>query len=308
MSKVLLTGGTGFFGKNIQAEFKKQGRELTALGSADADLRTGKHEFGYILRDIAPDVVIHAAARCGGIGANRAQPGDFFQDNMRMGLNVFDACVQEGVTSIVFLGTTCSYPSEGRIPYEETTLWNGYPEPTNAPYGIAKRALMECLEAYHRQYKLNSITLLPTNLYGKYDHYDLETSHVLPAMIRKVKEAEGNSITLWGTGTPTRDLLYAGDAAEAVVRAVDRVQTIEGTEAVNLGSGREVSIRELIEIIQDTMGTDFDVEWDRTKPDGQKRRLLDTRKAKAFLDWEATTSLEEGVVECLREDGACPSH
>ena len=245
--------------------------------------------------DHKPDVVIHLAAEVGGIGANQANPGRFFFANMAMGLNLIEEARVRGVEKFVQVGTVCSYPKNCPAPFREESLWDGFPEETNAPYGVAKRTLGVMLDAYRRQYGFNGIYLIPVNLYGPGDNFDPEMSHVIPAMIRKFCDAvdQGrDAVTVWGGGTITREFLYVDDAAEAVVKATE---TCDDSEPINLGTGREISIADLAQRIASLCGFSGRIEWDGSKPDGQPRRRLDTARATRRLDWRAKVDLEEGL-------------
>jgi GDP-L-fucose synthase len=270
------------------------GYKSVALGSRDGDLREAKH-CSALFDVYRPDTVIHLAAVVGGIGANRQHPGKFWRDNTLMGINVLDACVKHGVERLVLASTTCAYPKRPeRIPFLESDMWNGYPEETNAPYGIAKKSLMVGANAYAAEYGLDVVTVVPTNLYGPGDNFDLKSSHVIPAMIRRMHEAKVAGlpeVVLWGTGHPTRDFLYVADAAHAIVRSMDA--TTPGP--INLGSGVEVSMYKLATIIKDIVSYKGRIQWDPSKPDGQPRRCLDTAMAIRELNWEATTPLEIGL-------------
>ncbi|UCF69262.1 MAG: GDP-L-fucose synthase, partial [Acidobacteriota bacterium] len=242
-----------------------------------------------------PHVVIHLAAEVGGIGANRAQPGRFFFANMAMGMHLIEQARARGLKKFVQVGTVCAYPKFTPVPFREQDLWNGYPEETNAPYGIAKKALFVMLEAYRQQYGLASAVVVPVNLYGPGDNFNLESSHVIPALIRKcleAVEAGGSSITCWGTGNASREFLYVDDAAEGVIAAAERM---EEPKPINLGTGREISICELAASIALTCGFNGTIEWDVEKPDGQPRRCLDTSRAAKLLGWRAQVTLEEGL-------------
>jgi GDP-L-fucose synthase len=245
--------------------------------------------------DFMPDVVIHLAAEVGGIGANREHPGRFFYANMAMGLHLVDEARQHGIKKFVQAGTVCAYPKHTPVPFREEELWNGYPEETNAPYGVAKKALFVMLDGYRREYGLKSAVAVPVNLYGPGDNFDLETSHVIPALIRKCVEAKrrgDEAITVWGTGTASREFLYVDDAAEGILKAAE---TMDDPVPINLGTGQEVTIRELVETIVRLTGFEGRIDWDDTKPDGQPRRCLDTSRAKDKLGFEAETPLEEGL-------------
>jgi GDP-L-fucose synthase len=293
--KVVVTGGAGFLGRRVIARLNQEGvREITVPRSSDCDLV----KFGdaaRLLDSAKPDIVIHLAAKVGGIGANRENPGKFFYDNLMMGVQLMEISRQTGVHKFVAAGTICAYPKFTPLPFKEENLWDGYPEETNAPYGLAKKMLLVQAQAYRQQYGFNAIFLLPVNLYGPEDNFDLDTSHVIPAMIRKCVEAvrEGRSeIVLWGTGTPTREFLYVDDAAEGIVSAAEKYNS---SEPVNLGASREVSIKDLAGMIANLTGFQGRVVWDPSKPDGQPRRALDTSRAQSEFDFRALTSLEEGL-------------
>ena len=297
---VMVTGGSGFLGSHLveDLEARSESVDIFVPRSDEYDLRNRK-EIQKALADSEPDIIIHLAASVGGIGANRKNPGQYFYDNAIMGIELIEQARQFGVEKFTILGTICSYPEETPVPFSEDDLYNGYPEPTNAPYGIAKKALLTQSQAYRKQYDFNSIYLMPVNLYGPRDDFDLESSHVIPAIIRKcvaAREAGDDTITAWGTGEPTREFLYVRDAAEGILDATERY---DRSEPVNLGSGNEISIRELVETIADVTGFDGQVDWDTSKPDGQMRRCLDTSRAKEYFDWEATTDFEVGLEEAV---------
>lgn len=293
---VMVTGGSGFLGSHLveDLEARSDDVEIFVPRSRTYDLRK-KPDIKQAFEDSGADAVIHLAATVGGIGANRENPGRYFYDNATMGIELIEQARQFDVDKFTTIGTICSYPEHAPIPFSEDELFNGYPEETNAPYGIAKKALLTQTWAYRKQYDFNGIYLLPVNLYGPRDDFDLETSHVIPAIIRKcveAREAGEDSITAWGTGEPTREFLYVEDAAEGILDATERY---DGREPVNLGSGREIAIRDLVELIAEVVGFDGEIEWDTSKPDGQPRRQLDTSRAKDRFNWEATTSLREGL-------------
>lgn len=297
--KVLVTGAGGFLGRHVIDELQERGASFRALhGKADCDLRDvadTEEEF----RAYKPDVVFHLAAVVGGIGANSKRPADFFIDNALMGSSILNACRKYRIEKLILVGTTCSYPKFPKIPFHEADLWNGYPEETNAPYGIAKRALMVGSEAMIQQYGIKVANIIPTNLYGPGDHFDLETSHVIPAMIRKMHEAKGKSdVTLWGTGKPTRDFLYVKDAAAAIVNAGE---LIENGRPINIGSSQEVSMAELAETIKQVVGFTGNIIWDHSKPDGQPRRLLDSSYAHVTLKWKPSYSLIKGLTDTYEQ-------
>ena len=293
---VMVTGGAGFLGSHLVKDLESRSENVDVFvpRSDEYDLRNGE-DIGRALDDSDPEVVIHLAATVGGIGANHENPGRYFYDNAMMGIELIEQARQFGVEKFTILGTICAYPEETPVPFSEEDLFDGYPEPTNAPYGIAKKALLTQSKAYRKQYGFNSIYLMPVNLYGPRDDFDLESSHVIPAIIRKCVEARNrgdNAITAWGTGEPTREFLYVKDAAEGILDATEKYN---GSEPVNLGSGMEISIRELVETIADVTGFEGKVKWDTSKRDGQMRRCLDTLRAKEYFGWEATTDFETGL-------------
>lgn len=294
-TRIIVTGGAGFLGQHVVKQLKHQGlSNLFVPRSKDYDLRKEDH-IRTMLQTIRPDMVLHLAAVVGGIGANQKNPGKFFYDNAIMGLQLLEQCRSEGVGKFVGIGTICSYPKYTPVPFEESQLWNGYPEETNAPYGLAKKMMLVQSEAYRQQYGYNSIFLLPVNLYGPGDNFDLESSHVIPAIIRKCEEAiQGGdrSITLWGDGQVTREFLYVEDAARGIVLAA---QQYNSSDPVNLGSGVEIRIGDLAEQIRRLTGFQGDIVWDSTKPNGQPRRSLDTRRAKSCFGFEAATKMDEGL-------------
>ncbi len=293
---VMVTGGSGFLGSHLVKDLESRSDtvDIFVPRSDEYDLRHCE-EIKQALSDAEPDTIIHLAASVGGIGANRKNPGQYFYDNAIMGIELIEQARQFGVDKFTILGTICSYPEETPVPFSEDDLFEGYPEPTNAPYGIAKKALLTQSQAYREQYGFNSIYLMPVNLYGPRDDFDLESSHVIPAIIRKCVEARETSddaITAWGTGKPTREFLYVKDAAEGILDATERY---DRSEPVNLGSGDEITIQELVETIADVTNFDGRVDWDTSKPDGQMRRCLNTDRAKKYFDWEATTDFETGL-------------
>lgn len=293
--RVVLTGGAGFLGSYAAELLKARGcRDLVIPRSHEYDLRR-EDAIVRLLDRVRPDVVIHLAAVVGGIGANRANPGRFFYENLIMGVQLIEQSRVFGVKKFVTVGTVCSYPKFTPVPFHEDEIWNGYPEETNAPYGLAKKMLLVQGQAYRQQYGFPSIYLLPVNLYGPRDNFDPEVSHVIPALIKKCQEAVDRgapSITVWGTGKATREFLYARDAAEGIVLAAERY---EGDEPVNLGSGTEIAIRDLVELIARLTGFKGEIRWDASKPDGQPRRMLDTSRAERWFGFKAQTSFEEGL-------------
>jgi len=293
--RVVVTGGSGFLGSFVVARLHAAGaKEVVVPRSRDYDLRE-KSQAERLYRDARPDVFIHLAAVVGGIGANRANPGRFFYDNAAMGLHAIEAGRVAGLEKFVCVGTICSYPKFTPVPFREADFWNGYPEETNAPYGLAKKMLLVQLQSYRQQYGMNGIYLIPVNLYGPRDNFDLEASHVIPALIRKcldAKDSAASEIVAWGTGTATREFLYVKDAADAIVIAAEKYSK---PDPVNLGSGQEISIRDLLEQIRTLTGFSGSIGWDSSKPDGQPRRCLDTSRAFAEFGWRATVSLSEGL-------------
>ena len=297
--RVLLTGGGGFLGGFLRERLERERpAALLAPRKRELDLRDGQAIRAYLAAE-RPDLIIHAAAVVGGIGANRMHPGSFFYENAIMGIQLIEEARRAGVSKFVCLGTICAYPKFTPVPFSEEDLWNGYPEETNAPYGIAKKALLVQLQAYREEYGFNGIFLLPVNLYGPRDNFDLQTSHVIPAMIRKFVEARDRGdgeVVLWGDGSPTREFLYVEDAAEGIVLATERY---EGAEPVNVGSGHEIRISDLAGVIAGAVGYAGRIVWDTTKPSGQPRRLLDVSRAERGFGFRAATSLEEGLARTI---------
>lgn len=293
--KIVVTGGAGFLGRFVVEELKRRGALANAIvipRSATCDLRVPE-QAQELCR--GADLVIHLAAKVGGIGFNQKYPGELFFDNAMMGINVIEACRREGVKKVVVAGTICAYPRHTPVPFREEDLWNGYPEETNAPYGIAKKSLLVMLQSYRAQYGLNGIFLLPVNLYGPYDNFDLENSHVIPALIRKFLEAKARGesfVTLWGDGSPTREFLYVEDAARGIVLGAER---FNGAEPVNLGSSLEISIRDLASLIQRLTGFKGEIRWDTSRPNGQERRKLDVSRAKNWFGFESQVGFEDGL-------------
>ncbi len=293
--RILVTGGSGFLGSHVVEEFKRQGAgDLIVPRKRDYDLVDGA-AVTRLLDDAKPDVVVHLAARVGGIGANRENPGSFFYDNLMMGVQLIEACRRAQVPKVVTVGTICSYPKLTPVPFREDYLWDGYPEETNAPYGLAKKMLLVQSQAYRQQYGTNAIHLLPVNLYGPRDNFDPALSHVIPALIKKVQDAQDAGlahIDVWGTGRASREFLYVEDAARGIVLATDRY---DGAEPVNLGAGFEILIRDLVTTIARLMGFEGEIRWDAGKPDGQPRRSLDTSRAETLFGFRAATSFEDGL-------------
>lgn len=292
---IMVTGGSGFLGSHVVERLRAAGcGRIIVPRSRDFDLRKQQTAMS-LIEQTKPDLVIHLAASVGGIEANRKNPGAFFYDNLSMGIHLMEAARLGGVEKFVACGTICSYPKHAAVPFREEALWDGYPEETNAPYGLAKKMLLVQSQAYRQQYGFNSIFLLPVNLYGPRDNFDLETSHVIPALIRKcveAKERNDDHIVVWGTGQVTREFLYVEDAAEAIVLAAEHY---DGNQPVNIGTGEEISIKDLAELIARETGFTGEIRWDSGKPDGQPRRCLDVRKAREYFGFEARVSLQEGV-------------
>jgi GDP-L-fucose synthase len=297
--RVIVTGGAGFLGSFVVDGLHSRGcRQVTVPRSAEYDLRD-RNAIEQLYKQTKPHIVIHLAAIVGGIGANKANPGTFFYDNAIMSIELMEHARRAGIEKFVAVGTICSYPKFTPVPFKEEDLWNGYPEETNAPYGLAKKMMLVQAQAYRAQYGFNAICMLPVNLYGPRDNFDLESSHVIPAMIRKCLEAKrGNSgeIVLWGDGSPTREFLYVADAAEGILLATEHY---DGPEPVNLGTGEEISIRALAEIIVSETGFDGNIVWDTTKPNGQPRRCLDVTRARQLFGFQASQSLREGIRETI---------
>jgi len=293
--RVLVTGGSGFLGSFVVEKLGEKGcQDIFVPHSEEYDLRQ-LDVIQRLLKDTKPDMIIHLAARVGGIGANRAHPAEFFYDNLMMGVQLMHESWRAGINKFVAIGTVCAYPKFTPVPFKEDDLWNGYPEETNAPYGLAKKMLLIQAQTYRQQYGFNAIYLLPVNLYGQRDNFDLESSHVIPALIRKCIEADKKNdkkIVVWGTGKPTREFLYVEDAAEGILLAAEKYNW---SEPVNLGSGMEISIRDLVYLIARLTGFKGEIVWDDTKPDGQPRRCLDTSRAERLFGFRARTSFEDGL-------------
>jgi len=293
--RVLVTGGAGFLGRRVCERVGAAGAaEVIVPRRVDYDL-TDPAAVSRLFAERRPEVVIHLAAEVGGIGANRARPGRFFYANMAMGLHVVEQSRLAGVEKLVSVGTVCAYPKYTPVPFDEADLWNGFPEETNAPYGVAKKALMLMVQAYGEQYGLRGVNLVPVNLYGPGDDFDPETSHVVPALVRKCLEARDRGddhIVCWGTGSASREFLYVDDCADAIAIAAN---TYGDSQPLNIGSGRETTIRELTGLIARLCGFEGEIRWDPGKPDGQPRRCLDTTRAEEQLGWVARVPLEEGL-------------
>ena len=298
-TRVVVTGGAGFLGSFVTEKLRGRGcHQIFVPRSSEYDLRD-RDAIVRLYEETRPDVVIHLAAVVGGIGANRDNPGRFFYDNAIMGIQLIEYARQMGVKKFVATGTICAYPKFTPIPFREDDLWEGYPEETNAPYGLAKKMMLVQTQAYREQYGFSGIFLLPVNLYGPRDNFDLHTSHVIPALIRKCVEAKNagrTEITLWGDGTPTREFLYVEDAAEGILLAAERY---DGADPVNLGTGEEVAIQDLARIVADEVGFTGSIVWDATKPNGQPRRCLDVTRAKERFGFEAAYDLRAGIAKTV---------
>lgn len=297
--RIVVTGGTGFLGQHVVKVLKRRGcKHIFTPRSREYDLRK-ENDIIKMMGNYNPDRIIHLAASVGGIGANQKNPGKYFYDNLIMGIQLMEQARLLDVEKFIAIGTICSYPKFTPVPFKEEDLWNGYPEETNAPYGLAKKMMLVQSQAYREQYGFNSIFLLPVNLYGPGDNFDLETSHVIPALIRKCVEAKligKDSITLWGTGNVTREFIYVEDAAEAIV---DAAESYNSSEPVNIGSGEEITISGLAHKIKMMTGYKGQFLWDNSKPDGQPRRRLDVQKAKELFGFKAKTNLTEGLEKTI---------
>jgi GDP-L-fucose synthase len=298
-NKVLLTGGAGFLGRQVDAELRSHGyTEIFIPRSAQHDL-TEQNTVRTLLDEVKPDLIIHLAARVGGIGANRENPGYYFYQNAMMGILLIEEARRKGIEKFVCVGTICSYPKFAKVPFSEDDLWSGYPEETNAPYGLAKKMLLVQLQAYRDQYNFNGAYVMPVNLYGPEDNFDPTSSHVIPALIKKFSDAkqEGlDEVVLWGDGSPTREFFYVDDAARGIVMAAERY---DSPEPVNLGSGSEICIKDLAKQISDIIGFRGQITWDTTKPNGQPRRKLNTQRALKAFGFEAAVQLEVGLKQTI---------
>lgn len=294
MSRALVTGGGGFLGSHLVERLEQEGHDVFVARRRDFDL-TRFEDADRMFGEAQADVVFHLAAEVGGIGANRANPGRYWYANLMMGAHVLELARVHRVAKLVVAGTVCAYPKLTAVPFKEDDLWAGYPEETNAPYGVAKKSVLVGAQAYREQYGLDAIYLLPANLYGPRDNFDLETSHVVPALIRKMSEADGE-VVLWGDGSPTREFLYVEDCVEGLVLAAERY---DGAEPVNLGTGVETSIREVAETIADLVGFAGEITWDTSMPNGQPRRSLDASRAQQLFGFTARTGLRDGLARTV---------
>jgi GDP-L-fucose synthase len=303
--KIVVTGGAGFLGRHVVEELQRRGARRESIivpRSREHDLRKAD-----VARElvIGADLVFHLAAKVGGIGFNQKFPGELFYDNATMGIHIIEGCRLEKVKKLVVAGTICAYPRHTPVPFREENLWNGYPEETNAPYGVAKKALLVMLQSYREQYGLNGLFLLPVNLYGPHDNFDLENSHVIPALIRKFVEARDSGashVTLWGDGSPTREFLFVEDAARGLVLGAERY---ESSEPVNLGSAEEISIRDLAELVRGLVGYKGAIQWDKSRPNGQERRKLDVSRAKERFGFSSQVSFQDGLKRTLEWWESC---
>jgi GDP-L-fucose synthase len=288
--KILVTGGGGFLGSHLVDRLERDGHDVFVARRRDYDL-TRWDDAERLFREAQPERLFHLAGEVGGIGANRANPGRFWYANLMMGANVLELSRIAGVAKLVIAGTVCAYPKFSPVPFREDDLWNGYPEETNAPYGVAKKSILIGAQSYREQYGTDAIFLLPANLYGPRDHFHPTNAHVIPDLIRKMSEGD-EEVVLWGDGSPTREFLYVDDCVEGFVLAADRY---DRAEPVNLGTGEEISIRELAELVADLTGFEGEIVWDTSMPNGQPRRALDATRARELFGFEAKTSLREGL-------------
>jgi GDP-L-fucose synthase len=297
--RIVVTGGRGFLGSFVVEKLRERGAaEIFAPTSSQYDL-VDRQACRQLIADTQPDLVFHLAARVGGIGANQKNPGRFLFENAMMALHLFEECRLAGVKKLVAAGTICAYPKFAPIPFKEDDIWNGYPEETNAPYGVAKKMMIVQSSSYRDQYGFNSIVLFPVNLYGPRDNFDLESSHVIPAMIRKCLEAKAagkSEVVLWGDGSPTREFLYVQDAAEGLIRGAE---SYDSSDPVNLGSGQEISIKDLAQLIADATGFQGQFRWDTTRPNGQPRRRLDVTRAQERFGFSAQVSFKQGIEQTV---------
>ncbi len=297
--RICVTGGAGFLGSFLLEALADRGAKDIFVPKIEEYNLVNPVDIQRMLDASQPDLIIHLAALAGGIGANRARPADFFYVNLMMGVQLMHEAWKRGVSKFVAIGTVCAYPKFTPVPFKEENLWDGYPEETNAPYGLAKKMLLVQAQAYRQQFGFNAIYLLPVNLYGPRDNFNLETSHVIPALVRKCIEAQergDQEIVLWGDGSPTREFIFAGDASEGILSAAE---FYDGSEPVNIGSGQEISIKDLAELISRLTGFKGRLVWDTSKPNGQPRRGLDTNRAAEYFGWRASVNFEEGLRQTI---------
>jgi GDP-L-fucose synthase len=298
VSRVVVTGGAGFVGSHLVERLREAGHEVVVPRRAEIDL-TSMDDTARLFDEAAPELVFHLAAEVGGIGANRANPGRYWFANLMMGAHVLEQARLHETPKVVIAGTICAYPKHAPVPFREDDLWNGYPEETNAPYGVAKKAILVGAQAYRAQYGLNAIFLLPVNLYGPRDNFDLETSHVIPALVRKMVDAQQRGeeeIVLWGDGSPTREFLFVDDCVEGLLLAAERY---DDPDPVNLGTGEEIAIRDLAELVRSATGYEGAIRWDATRPNGQPRRKLDTSRAERAFGFRARVPLRDGIIRTV---------
>lgn len=302
--KILVTGGTGFLGYHLRKVFIENTSATVGINNSSADVNFVNSNYINLLDQSKVNTVlfnskythiIHLAASVGGIGANKQNPGKFAYENLMMGCNIIEAARQTSIDQLIMVGTVCSYPSETPVPFSENDLWNGYPEPTNAPYGIAKKALWSVLDGYYRQYNMKSAYLIPVNMYGEHDNFSLESSHVIPALINKILLAN-DTVTVWGTGKATREFVYAGDVARAIYSSIDKQLT---PDPINIGSGEEISMLELTNLIIKLCNKKLSIVFDDSKPDGQMRRLISSEKAKHLLNYKPLVNLKTGLTNTI---------
>ena len=294
-NRILLTGGSGFLGKHVYKNLLENDyKDIYIPRKVDYDLRN-LSKCSDLFKSVNPDTVIHLAATCGGIGANMRSPGRYFYDNMSMGLNIIEQARLNNVKKFILIGTVCAYPKLCNIPFQEKDIWKGYPEETNAPYGVAKKSLFVMLDAYNKEYGFNSTVLVPSNLYGPYDNFEDHSSHVIPALIKKIDYANKNgedTVTIWGDGSVSREFLYADQAAKAIVKSIN-VNT--GPSPINLGSGEEITIKNLVNKIINKMNFTGSISWDTSKPNGQRRRCINANKAMSYLGWQNQVNIDKGL-------------
>jgi len=295
--RIILTGSSGFLGRAVKEELQTSGHQVFTPRSKDYNL-IDMQQCSNMFADMHNiDTIIHLAATCGGIQANKKQPGTYFYNNISMGINVIENCRLYGIKKLILVGTVCSYPKYCEVPFKEKSLWNGYPEETNAPYGIAKKSLYVMAQAYRQEYGLNSNILIPSNLYGPHDNFNEDKSHVIPALIKKIDIAKklNTELVVWGDGSATRDFLYVQDAADAIIKSIN----IDTDAIINLGSTTETNIKDLVYLLCDLMGYKGRVVWDKTKPNGQPRRCVDASLAKTILNWQPNHTLEQGLLQTV---------